>query len=200
MDSTDSVFQHSVQQFPKSASSLQPPIVPTGGGFQHSAHRGHRVLRPVLTDELEYPYRIESVSRANQGAALFRISHSCRKRRFSRRNRSGSSRSAVLKPPLRRPSSRSACAIQLRIDRAEGSNSRLRDSGLRPLLANSTGNLTATVVEPYQGAAGTIFPPEGYPKSLEQWPRESSMFFILDEVQSSFGRTGEMLALEWEDL
>ncbi|MFB3906341.1 MAG: aspartate aminotransferase family protein [Acidobacteriota bacterium] len=66
--------------------------------------------------------------------------------------------------------------------------------------ASSTGSLAATIVEPYQGAAGFIFPPEGYLKQLEQWVRDKGMVFILDEVQSSFGRTGKMFALEWENL
>jgi 4-aminobutyrate aminotransferase len=66
--------------------------------------------------------------------------------------------------------------------------------------ASSTGSPAATVVEPYQGAAGFIFPPEGYLKRLECWVRDRGMVFILDEVQSSFGRTGHMFALEAEEL
>ncbi len=66
--------------------------------------------------------------------------------------------------------------------------------------AQSTGYLAALIVEPYQGAAGFIFPPDGYLKSLESWCRDRNIVFILDEVQSSFGRTGKFLALEWEDL
>lgn len=66
--------------------------------------------------------------------------------------------------------------------------------------ANSTGSLAAVMIEPYLGAAGFVFPPEGYLKKLEAWARERDMIFILDEVQSSFGRTGRMFALEWEQL
>jgi 4-aminobutyrate aminotransferase-like enzyme len=66
--------------------------------------------------------------------------------------------------------------------------------------ANSTGSLAGLIVEPYQGAAGFIFPPEGWLKRLEQWLRARGLLFTLDEVQSSFGRTGKFWALEWESL
>jgi 4-aminobutyrate aminotransferase len=66
--------------------------------------------------------------------------------------------------------------------------------------SQSTGSLAGLIVEPYQGAAGFIFPPDGYLKRLESWVRNQGLVFILDEVQSSFGRTGKLFALEWEDL
>ncbi|MHB0859157.1 MAG: aspartate aminotransferase family protein [Anaerolineae bacterium] len=66
--------------------------------------------------------------------------------------------------------------------------------------AESTGSLAGLIVEPYQGSAGFVFPPDGYLKRLEQWVREQGLVFILDEVQSSFGRTGRFFALEWEGL
>ena len=66
--------------------------------------------------------------------------------------------------------------------------------------AQSTGSVAALIIEPYQGAAGFIFPPEGFLKSLEEWCKDRDIIFILDEVQSSFGRTGKFMALEWENL
>jgi 4-aminobutyrate aminotransferase len=66
--------------------------------------------------------------------------------------------------------------------------------------AQSTGSLAGLIIEPYQGAAGFIFPPDGFLKSLEEWCKARGIVFILDEVQSSFGRTGKFLALEWENL
>ncbi len=66
--------------------------------------------------------------------------------------------------------------------------------------AQSTGSIAALIVEPYQGAAGFIFPPDGFLKSLEKWCMDHDIVFILDEIQSSFGRTGKFLALEWENL
>jgi 4-aminobutyrate aminotransferase-like enzyme len=66
--------------------------------------------------------------------------------------------------------------------------------------ANSTGSLAGLIVEPYQGAAGFIFPPQGWLTRLVQWLRGRGLLFTLDEVQSSFGRTGKFWAMEWEGL
>jgi len=56
--------------------------------------------------------------------------------------------------------------------------------------ANSCGSLAGIIIEPYQGAAGFIFPPQGYLKRLEDWARDRGILFTVDEVQSSYGRTG----------
>ncbi len=66
--------------------------------------------------------------------------------------------------------------------------------------AESTGDIAAVIVEPYQGTAGFVFPPAGFNKRLEEWAHSRGVLFILDEVQSSFGRTGKMFAMEWEHL
>lgn len=64
--------------------------------------------------------------------------------------------------------------------------------------ANSTSSLAGLIVEPYLGTAGFIFPPTGYLQKLEQWARSRGMLFTLDEVQSSYGRTGTMWSSERE--
>jgi 4-aminobutyrate aminotransferase len=64
----------------------------------------------------------------------------------------------------------------------------------------SAGYLAGVIVEPYQGTAGFVFPPRGYLKKLEEWAKKRGVVFILDEVQSSYGRTGKMWALEHENL
>lgn len=66
--------------------------------------------------------------------------------------------------------------------------------------ANSTSSIAGLIVEPYLGTAGFIFPPTGYMKKLENWAQERNILFALDEVQSSYGRTGTMWALEHEAL
>ena len=66
--------------------------------------------------------------------------------------------------------------------------------------ANSTGSLAGVLVEAYLGAAGFVFAPEGWFPRLEKWIRSRGLLFSLDEVQSSFGRTGKMFAMEWESL
>jgi 4-aminobutyrate aminotransferase len=70
----------------------------------------------------------------------------------------------------------------------------------KAVYAQSTGAIAGLIIEPYQGASGFIFPPAGFLKSLEKWCKDREIVFILDEVQSSFGRTGKFLALEWEGL
>ncbi len=64
----------------------------------------------------------------------------------------------------------------------------------------SSGYLAGLIVEPYQGTSGFVFPPKGYLKKLEEWAAKKGLVFILDEVQSSYGRTGKMWALEHENL
>ena len=70
----------------------------------------------------------------------------------------------------------------------------------RIIASASSDDLAAVLVEPYQGAAGFIFPPEGWLPALEEWARKRELLFIVDEVQSSFGRTGRFLAIDWEGL
>jgi 4-aminobutyrate aminotransferase len=66
--------------------------------------------------------------------------------------------------------------------------------------STSTGELGAIIVEPYQGTAGFVFPPDGWLKKLEEWATERDLVLIVDEVQASFGRTGRLYAIEWEDI
>ncbi len=70
----------------------------------------------------------------------------------------------------------------------------------RAVATQTTGDLAAVIVEPYQGGAGFIFPPDGWLTQLEAWCRANDALFILDEVQSGFGRTGKMFMAEYEGL
>jgi 4-aminobutyrate aminotransferase len=64
----------------------------------------------------------------------------------------------------------------------------------------SSGDLGTVMTEPYQGGAGFINPPSGWLKELERWAKDRGLILIIDEVQSSFGRTGKMFAIEWEEV
>ncbi len=66
--------------------------------------------------------------------------------------------------------------------------------------ANSTGSLAGVIVEPYQGASGFIFPPAGWLKRLFEWAKGNGLLFTLDEVQSSYGRTGKMWGMEQDGI
>src|SRR5208283_1067801 len=117
---------------------LPPCMVAAGGDTQHPAHRCDPITGLIRTHELERRDGTEPVSVANQDAAFDKISRSSRRVRFSRRRRPSSSRSAVVSPSLRRPSSRSAWATQLRIYCEVVWNSRASSSALRPARTNST--------------------------------------------------------------
>ena len=64
------------------------------------------------------------------------------------------------------------------------------------LETESTGSVAGLITESYQGAAGSIIPPGDYMQRLREWCEDRGILFILDEVQSSFGRTGKMFAYE----
>jgi 4-aminobutyrate aminotransferase len=70
----------------------------------------------------------------------------------------------------------------------------------RIVASTSTDDLGTVIVEPYQGTAGFVYPPDGWLKELEKWAKERELVLIVDEVQSSFGRTGRLYAIEWEDV
>lgn len=55
-------------------------------------------------------------------------------------------------------------------------------------------DIAALIVEPIQGEAGYIVPPKEFLPKLEKICRENGFLFIADEVQTGFGRTGEMFA------
>jgi ornithine--oxo-acid transaminase len=57
-------------------------------------------------------------------------------------------------------------------------------------------NTVAFLVEPIQGEAGIIVPPEGYLKQVRQVCSEKNVLFIADEIQSGLGRTGYTFAVE----
>jgi 4-aminobutyrate aminotransferase-like enzyme len=56
--------------------------------------------------------------------------------------------------------------------------------------------LTALITEPYLGGGGSYHPPASYLKMVQEFCREHDIVFILDEVQSNFGRTGDLFAFE----
>ncbi|OEU64950.1 MAG: ornithine--oxo-acid transaminase [Desulfovibrio sp. S3730MH75] len=56
------------------------------------------------------------------------------------------------------------------------------------------------LVEPIQGEAGVIIPPEGYFKKVREICTANNVTLILDEIQTGLGRTGKMLAEEHEGI
>ena len=66
--------------------------------------------------------------------------------------------------------------------------------------ANSSDSMAGLIMEPYQGSAGFLFPPDGFLPLVEKWARGKGMLFAIDEVQSAYGRTGWQWASDREGL
>jgi len=61
-------------------------------------------------------------------------------------------------------------------------------------------NTVAVLVEPIQGEAGIIVPPDGYLRQIRDLCTEKNILFIADEIQSGLGRTGYTFACEHENV
>ncbi len=59
-----------------------------------------------------------------------------------------------------------------------------------------TEKTAAILVEPIQGERGIILPPPNFLKELREICDSSDILFIVDEVQSGFGRTGKFFACD----
>ncbi|GAA4728814.1 ornithine--oxo-acid transaminase [Flavisolibacter ginsenosidimutans] len=56
------------------------------------------------------------------------------------------------------------------------------------------------LVEPIQGEAGVVVPDDGYLAEAYRLCREADVLFVADEIQTGLGRTGKMLACDYEDV
>jgi ornithine--oxo-acid transaminase len=63
-----------------------------------------------------------------------------------------------------------------------------------------TGNTCAVLIEPIQGEAGIVVPPDGYLRELRSLCDARGVLLILDEVQSGLGRTGRWFAHQHEGI
>jgi ornithine--oxo-acid transaminase len=61
-------------------------------------------------------------------------------------------------------------------------------------------NTAAFLVEPIQGEAGIIIPPEGYLREAARLCKENNVLMICDEIQSGLGRSGKLFAYEYEGI
>ncbi|MFW5854571.1 MAG: ornithine--oxo-acid transaminase [Thermodesulfobacteriota bacterium] len=63
-----------------------------------------------------------------------------------------------------------------------------------------TPNTVGFLVEPIQGEAGVIIPPKGYLKQAREICTRHNIVLILDEIQTGLGRTGKLLAEEYDGI
>jgi len=68
------------------------------------------------------------------------------------------------------------------------------------LAAAITPNTVAFMVEPIQGEAGVVIPPNGYLQKVRSICSQNNVVLILDEIQTGLGRTGKLLAEEHEGI
>ena len=61
-------------------------------------------------------------------------------------------------------------------------------------------NTVAFLVEPMQGEAGIIVPPEGFLKQVRELCSEHNVLFIADEIQSGLGRTGYTFCCDYDEV
>ena len=61
-----------------------------------------------------------------------------------------------------------------------------------------TDTTVAILLEPIQGEAGVIVPPDGYLRDVRRLSTERGVLFVADEIQSGLGRTGRTFACDHE--
>jgi len=61
---------------------------------------------------------------------------------------------------------------------------------------NTAGDVAAFIAEPVMGEGGIVVPPDDYFRIAAEILKREGALFICDEVQSGFGRTGELFAIE----
>ena len=59
-------------------------------------------------------------------------------------------------------------------------------------------NTAAVLLEPIQGEAGVVIPPEGYLRAVREITERHNVLMIADEIQSGLGRVGETFACDRE--
>ena len=62
--------------------------------------------------------------------------------------------------------------------------------------ASGVGQVAAVIVEPVQGNAGVVIPPDGFVAGLRELCDRHGAVLIFDEIQSGFGRTGRAWAAD----
>ena len=70
----------------------------------------------------------------------------------------------------------------------------------RVIDAHTSGDLAAIIVEPVMGEGGIVVPPADYLERVQSIAHEHDALLIADEVQTGYGRTGELFACEHVDV
>jgi 4-aminobutyrate aminotransferase / (S)-3-amino-2-methylpropionate transaminase / 5-aminovalerate transaminase len=62
----------------------------------------------------------------------------------------------------------------------------------------TAGEIAAIIVEPIQGTAGNIIPPDGFLRAVQSVAKDHGALFFADEMITGFGRTGSMWGTDHE--
>jgi ornithine--oxo-acid transaminase len=71
---------------------------------------------------------------------------------------------------------------------------------LEALAAAINPHTVAFLFEPIQGEGGVIIPPEGFLQQAADLCRQENVLLVADEIQTGFGRTGNLFACQHEDV
>ena len=63
-----------------------------------------------------------------------------------------------------------------------------------------TPNTAAVLIEPIQGEAGVIVPPDGFLRDLREICTRNNVLLLADEIQTGLGRTGKLFACDHESV
>ncbi|MCU4754217.1 aspartate aminotransferase family protein [Halobacteria archaeon AArc-curdl1] len=95
--------------------------------------------------------------------------------------------------PYQYRSSHQDCSEAVFAERAAADIERVID-------AHTSGDLAAIIVEPVMGEGGIVVPPADYLERVQTIAHEHDALLIADEVQTGYGRTGELFACEHFDV
>ncbi len=85
------------------------------------------------------------------------------------------------------------------VQHVEFGNAGAAEAAIKNLIAVGE-TVAGMIVEPIQGEAGIVLPPEGYLKQLREICDRYDVFLIFDEIQTGMGRTGTLWACEGYDV
>ena len=71
---------------------------------------------------------------------------------------------------------------------------------IKAIEAAITDKTIGVLLEPIQGEAGVILPPDGYLRDIRQVCDKHKILMMLDEIQTGFGRTGKFFAFEYDGI
>jgi 4-aminobutyrate aminotransferase / (S)-3-amino-2-methylpropionate transaminase / 5-aminovalerate transaminase len=63
--------------------------------------------------------------------------------------------------------------------------------GAKQIKNSGAGDIAAVVVEPFQGTAGNVIPPDDFMPAVKEFARQNDALLVADEMITGFGRTGK---------